>query len=679
MASNRLSGDITVVAIGDSAMWTTGTDYRFKTPNLVHKLLNNGTPIPPVQFRARGGAVIGRSNSTADGTFDATDDEYGYSEFIGYSDPSVRGTYNDLNFQAQNDPSVDSKDVNNLKWSVRRDIGRGKPTHLEQLDQFADWDSNRLLDVPYDGKNQIRLYRDKSLPDPDNPITNNSFSHKPSVHPPNPEEVDVVLLNGSTNDIGLGYMMDYTKRTYYDLIEKVEQHSYRDAKHLLKKARERFPNALLVLVGYPIFLSEWTSYQKGKDFLTAHPNGRPQWWAGKAPTHLIIERVVDGGMVFARAHQHYMRRAVAERARVEAQQRLPGVMYVSRGFGVINAFEGPAPWGWSLGNDDTHARRKHFLQQLPGFTASRFPKAEFAPIGHPTRKGSNQTAKAIVNRYRDRGNLSVKESAKKMDRRSNTSTPLSLTNALDSTKTFPNSFGTAGKGSVLNSLSHRYVDSIQLTFHVATTLKHANAWESVWRTNHLAGGANIFLDIEPGRNGTEETFRVDYESDLNAKDTPQFDRHANNSGLDRDGNTNNSRIVTEINIDPMAGRQMDSFVNTNYGRDRTYKEDNARDDSKGWDISWSNTNYGNTNDIPNNPQDFQAQNRWDTDRLMLWQIDKARVRVENLGFWALRRVDLTINGELTWRKRRTGVGDLEKTFEKATKNGWSNVNLDMMS
>jgi hypothetical protein len=681
---------MTVFAIGDSAMWGTGTDYRFKPPNLVHKLLNNGTPMPPVQLRARGGAVIGRSNSSADGTFERSHDEYGYSEFIGWNDFLVRKAYIRLNNEAQNDPDVDSKDINNLSWTIRRDIGRGRPTILEQIDQFANWYPARGLDVPYkqrdyDWSNRsVRFYRDTSLPDPDNPKTGNRFTHIPSSHPPNPDDVDLVLLNGGSNDIALGYMMDFPNRTYYELMEKIEQHCYRDIKHLLKKARERFPNALLVLVGYPIFLSEWTSYQKGKQFLKAHTKWSIKWWAGQDPTHLVIERAIDGGVVFARSHQHYMRKAVAERAHAEVRQRDPGVMYVSRGFGVINAFEGPAPWGWSLGDDDTHSRRKHFIEEVPAFEPETNPKAEFAGIGHPNRKGSIQTAKAIVNRYRDRGNLSVKETAGKMDRRTSgrtqtTGSPWSLKNALDSTRTFPNSFGTSGKGSVRNSLSHRYVDSIQLKFFVNHTLDDANGWQRTWRTNHLNAGPDIFLDIKPGRNGQGETFRVDYESDRNAKDTPQFDRHANEYTRDRDGDSSTStRIVTEVNIDPMAGRQMDSTVNTNYGRGRTYKEDNAHDDSKGWDISWSSTNHGNTNDIPNDRQDFQPQNRWDTDRLMFWEVDEARIRVKNPGFWALQRVKLTINGELTWRTRNTGIGTLESTFKKGARKDWDTVEFDLL-
>lgn len=662
-----MASDPTIVAVGDSAMWTTGTAYRYKTPNLVHKALT-GEPIPPVQFRARGGATIGKdkapSNTTYDGSYDPKDDDY---------IRKYASEFRTLNREANNKSSIDAKDIDALKWSIARDIGDSHPTILEQLDHFAPGASS--LDVPWNGSQRVRLYDASGSP----------VVRKAETTPPDAADVDVVLLNGGTNDVGLGWLMNFTKHKYHDVIEAVEKYCYRHQKHLLSEARDRFPNALLVLVGYPIFISEWTSYAKGKRYLRAFLYDFAKQFIGQMPTHVLMERVIDGGMVFARAHQHYMRKAVAERSHVEARKGHPGVMYVSRGFGTINAFQGPDPWGWGTTNDDTFQRRKHFVLDLVqpktklGLPRLK-PKMLSAAIGHPNRKGSKQTAAAIVDRYRDRNGLAVGETAGKMDRHSNPSPgKRSLKGALSSAKLFPNSFNTAGKGSVRHSLSHRYVDSIQLTFHVGTTLKHASGWQSSWRTNHLDGGSDVYLDVKPGRNGSKEVFRVDYESDKNSKDTPQFDRHVNNKGRDRDGDRNNSRLVTEVNIDPMAGRQMETTVHTNYGKSRTQKEDNAPDSSQGWDISWTSTNHGTDNHIVNNRSDFLAKNRWDTDRLMLWHLDEARVRVTNPGFWALRRVELTINGELTWEKRRTSHGDLEKTFEKATKGGWGDVEFNMIS
>lgn len=678
-----MADDPTIVALGDSAMWTSGTAYQYKTPNLVNKELT-GDPIPPVQFRARGGATIGKDagSTTADGSFDPEDDQYIHK---------YDSEFQTLNQEANNQSDVDAKNINELKWSIVRDIGDGHPTVLEQIDQFAPGSGS--LSVPWDGTQPIRLYD----------AGGNSFLREPETTPPDAEDVDIVLLNGGTNDIGLDWLMDFTQHSYYEVMEEIEKYCYRHQKHLLEKARDRFPNALLVLVGYPVFLSEWTWYPKGKQYLQAFLWDMAKQLVGRVPTHVLIERVVDGAMVFARSHHHYMRKAVAERSHVEARQGHPGVMYVSRGFGTINAFEGPDPWAWGQSNDDTYDRRKHFVLDLVQPTKAGLPalkpKMLSAAIGHPNRKGSRQTADAIVDRYRDRNSLAVGETAEKLDQSSNSSSgKRSLKDALSSRKLFPNSFNTSGKGSVRHALSHRYVDSIQVKFHVAPTLKHANWWQSSWRTNHLHADCDVYLQIRPGRSGGIESFRLDYESDEEARDTPQFDRHLNNSGedwwepnwydewlLDRDGNPDNGRLVTEVNIDPMADRQMYGGVHTNNGKSRSQKEDNVRDESQGWDITWNSTSHGGTkygiprNDIPNDRQDFLPQNRWDTDRLMLSQIDEARIRVINPGFWALRKVELTINGELTWTKRRTAHGDLEKTFKKATRNGWYDVEFDMLS
>ncbi len=642
-------------------MWTTGTAYRYKTPNLVHKELT-GDPIPPVQFRARGGSFIGKdeSSTTFDGSFDPEDDQYVHE---------YGNEYDTLNTEALNQSDVDEHDVNEIKWSIVRDIGKRHPTVLEQLDQFAPGATS--LDVPWQGNRKVRFYDDDG----------NSFLKKPETTPPDAEDVDIVLLNGGTNDIDLGWLMDFSKHAYNDVVDAIEKYCYRHQKHLLEKTRERFPNALVVLVGYPIFLSEWTSYPKARQYLKAFRYDFAKQLVGRLKTYLLIERVVDGGLVFARAHQHYMRKAVAERSQIEAREGHPGVMYVSRGFGVINAFEGPAPWGWGQSNDDTYDRREHFVLDLVepktdlGLPELK-PKMLSAAIGHPNRKGSKKTAAAIVDRYRDRGNLSVGETAGKIDRNEPASQrPRSLKDSLSSYDLIPNSFGDPDTGSVLNALSHRYVDSIQLRFYRGTEFWHANRWQRMWRTKHLAAGVDLYLEIEPSRNGNMETFRIDYESDKNAKDTPQFDRHSGKDGRDRF--PDDDLIVTEVNIDPMAGRQMNGTVNTNYEEDRSYKEDNVKDDSQGWDISWSSTSYGDENDVSNDRKFFLPENRWDTDRLMLWQLRNATIRANNPGFWALRRIDFTINGELTWTTRWTKHGDLEKTFKKATRKNWTDLRFEV--
>lgn len=818
-----MSSETTVVAIGDSAMWSTGTAYRYKPPNLVHKQLNDGDPIPPVQFRARGGGIIGhpvtnatqtdlqghtksvmdmlgkwtssgqlpgtvnikqtsrispvnlkrvpvdnridpsdtswdesginaattskRSSTTGIGTtWDPADDDYRYYEYKPHTS-RLRQQY-DTAFDKLNDDALNGpqnpRDINDLKWSVRRDIGGSYPTHLEQIDQFAGQTKKRTkkrgkdekvlthrLDVPWfdwngstyeapGSRRELEFFKDKDYP-PLNPSSRGDGAEKPLIrtagpnvdpsdpdaldpHPPAPEEVNVVMLNGATNDVGLFFMMNFLAHTYQTLLERIEEYCYRDTKVMLREARERFPNALLVLVGYPFFLSEWSNYVRGRQWLQGFKGsglGTMVRTLGSIPTHHVMDRVVDGAMVFHRTHQHYLRKAAAERSHAEVRNGDPGVLYVSRGFGAINAYEGPDTWAWDGSNDDLAGRRKRLL----ALAGASDPLNESASIGHPNRKGSLETAKAVVNRYRDRTSLRVGETATKLAGGAGAGKPTSLKGALRTHDLFPNSFNTAGKGSVRHALTHRYVDSIQLRFYCGRTLNHATWWQK--RTGgqeaHLPASADLFLDISPGRTGTGETYRVDYESDGAKNDTPQFDEHSDTADqgtpalrgflatitvgtskklfnslpdvvMDRDGDPGDKHVVTEVGFDPMAGRKFDEHVSTNYGPDRGQKEDNVRDRGKNRDIVWNSKGHGSHDDLPNSKADFADRNRTDDDRLMLHQLRNATLRVRNPGFWALRRVEFTVNGELTW-----SVSGLEKRIKQAAQSGAKEVTVDLFS
>jgi len=804
-----MSDETTVVAIGDSAMWGTGTAYRYKPPNLVHKQLNDGEPIPPVQFRARGGGIIGhpvtsatqsdlqgytksvmdivakqasqgvinvnlpvdrvpvdnridpsdtswdepginaattstRSSSVlGSGDWDPADDDYRYDEYKPQSSrlkQQYDTAFDKLNDEARNRSALDARNINDLKWSVRRDVGGSYPTHLEQIDQFAGRTKTRdngdevlthRLDVPWfdwngstyeapGGRRELVFYEDRDYP-PLNPSHRTAGAEDvlvrkagPNVdpsdpdaldpHPPAPEEVDVVMLNGGTNDVGLFFMMNFLAHTYQTLVERIEEYCYRDTKVMLREARERFPNALLVLVGYPFFLSEWSNYVTGRQWLQGFKGsglGTMVRTLGSIPTHHAMERVVDGAMVFHRTHQHYLRKAAAERSHAEARNGDPGVLYVSRGFGAINAYEGPDTWAWDGSNDDIVGRRKRLLS----LADASDPLNESASIGHPNRKGSLETATAVVDRYRDRYSLRVGETATELAGGAGAGRPTSLKGALRTHDLFPNSFNTAGKGSVRHALTHRYVDSMQLRFYCGRTLDHANWWQRqvVGHESHLPASSNLYLDISPGRTGHGETYRVDYESDGTKYDTPQFDEHSDtaNQGtpatrdllaavtlggsrgvfgnlpdvvMDRDGDPHDRHVVTEVGFDPMAGRKFDEHVGTNYGPDRGQKENNVRDRGTDRDIVWNSTAHGPDDLLPDTKAGFADRNRKDDDRLMLHQLRDATLRVKDPGFWALRRVEFTVNGELTWT-----VSGLEKRMMRAAQNGANEVTVDLFS
>lgn len=512
-----MADDPVIVAVGDSALWTTGTRYEDKTPNLVHEKLKGGEPIEPSHFRARGGAVIGLSRRYKDSPgnrgsrnrWNRSPDYYHFKE-----DSANWYTFYDPNRDRSGDSRDDLapgesgyNDVNRLKWTVARDIGSPYPTVVQQIEQFPRRSN---------GENASNARWQMDVPG--RPVKQLGGANAETT-PPYAEDVDLLLINGGTNDISLEWLNDYRVKSRDDVLAATRRHCYRDQVDLLRAARNRFPNAVIALVGYFPFLSDGTDYSRARGFLKRQIGGFKATFAA-------IERVVDHALVFARAHQHFMRKAVAERAREEADDGDPGVFYVARGFGTENALYAPRSWTWGEYDDDIYLWRKHACQHTDP-SNGRVPTGDLEPacvsaaIGHPDRTGSRETANAVVERYREYTDLSVRETVEELAER----TPLSVRDEIER-------HGIDGSGHVRDgaslryALSHRYVDSIELRVERAGQLKQSLS--GFGRNPYLLDKADIYLEIEPGRSGNGERFRVDWEDTDGAqkKDTPQFDKHS---------------------------------------------------------------------------------------------------------------------------------------------------------
>lgn len=571
-------GEPTIVALGDSALWTTGTRYEDKTPNLVHKRLRGGEPIQPTHFRARGGAVIGLSRRYKDspGARGSRSDWRKSPDYYHFVE-------DDADWYSFYDPG-DSDDVDRIKWSIGRDIGSPYPTIVQQIEQFPrrtageDRENDRwALDTPDPG---VSLGGEGSVSEDD--------------HPPYAEDVDLLLLNGSTNDIDLEWINDYRPKSRSDIHAATRRHCYRDHVDLLGEARDRFPNAIIALVGYFPFLSDWTDKSRARDFLK-----RQIGWA--KGTVVPIERIVDHALSFARAHVHYMRKAVAERARAEARNGHPGVFFVARGFGTVHALYAPRTWTWGEFDDDTHEWRQHACQHTDP-SDGEVPADDLdaacvsAGIGHPNRTGSRQTADAIVDRYEEYTRLSTHETIEELE------TGGGGSNDGHSVRAELERHGIDGEG-LRYGLSHRYVDSIEVRLTRGDELN--DDLGGIGRNPYLLDKAHIYLEIEPGRSGYGERFKLDWEDNngASAKDTPQFD--------------NNSGRHTHVYVDPMHERDMDGFAGV--------------------------TESGFARETP-------SATDWDSDPLRLGDVREMHLVVRNSSRWALEEVRVTINGVIEHTK-----------------------------
>jgi len=638
------SDDPTIVAVGDSALWCTGTRFADKTPNQVHKRLTgsglgpNGDPIPLSHFRARGGAIIGvdypwrvthtkstsprnnwrsklsrkkrrcRSEVNANG-WNADECKVGFggpklqlNRNIEYLDPGT-GYYGFEKHDAKSwydyyDSPPDENDIDQIKWTVARDIGWHWPRVVDQIEQFPSRQRGQSRPTFSDVPNR-RL---------------NHLGDVPKRKPPYAEDVDLLLVNGGTNDLELGWLNNPLHVERPAIRAACRKHCYEDVKTLIGRARDRFPNAVVVVVGYFPWASDWTSRKKAMQFLEAQ--------TGVNVVQPLAEAATDNVQNFARFHVHWMRKAVAEKAKADTG---PGILFAARGYGVINCLDAPESWTWGVPSnvtDDTgRYRASHSDNAGNQANACRAKHDGSIPagcsqasIGHPDRVGSRETAEAIVDRYTEYFDLSLGEATTEWEG----GRPASVREACETYDLDPTD-------SLRYCLSHRVVDSIRVDVRTGSSLKG---------TRNAGGGGtkaidplnDVYLRIEPGRNGTAEEFRLETESN-------DFQRGSTDSFC----------------IDPMMGKKISNDVGPvpeQKGMDSEtwdYQQHIERDHN--WEPDHvARTNHGN---LPYDPD-----RTWDTERLRLGEVKRLSLRIEDTNPWDLQEVTVEFNGHI---EKRTDV------------------------
>lgn len=625
--------DPTVVAVGTSLTWCTGNAYQYKYPDLVHRDLTGPYPIgekylhyddgdgeiagsshpapayyerttadgysggnhptgdhiPPVQYRARGGAIIGLSEpyrhiKGMPWHKIETNDGGGYLSGGDY--------YGKLDHLDEYRNLFDETDINDSAWTIARDIGWHWPTIADQIRQFPNrGDPSPSLDVPTG-----RLGR--------------FGGHQPTAEPPDGEDVDLVIVDGGTNDIELGWLNDPTKTGRTHIWRAIRRHMYEDmtgSDGLLRRARRKFPNAVIVLMGEPVYASNRTDHSTARSFLT-----QSSWLAAVYPG--AVEQSIDNALNFAHMAPYWLRRSVAEEA---WRDDGPGIVYAPPGYGVVNSMLADWPWSWGFvpnngdgySPDDTVDLRRQVCQaensrepgDRPGSKRGddddeiAFPGCPAASIGHPNHEGCRQYADAILRRYKGH----IDRSVGTVEDELNGSKTNSLTTALQLHGFDPGSDG------IRRPLAHRTVDSIGVKF---------------WTQGGAGMGVKrgrVYLKVYPGRTGTGELFRLD---------TEQNDLRPNGPR-----NTGPRNPDDEFYIDPMLGRRL------------TGPPGNTDTNEVG--VSKQNeTNLQTYRD---------GDDRWDDRPLRLGDVRHATLVLDGVDpsdGWAIDEVELSINGWITRSK-----------------------------
>lgn len=406
----------TMVAIGDSVMWGQGLAHRDKFATRVYAELSGGQRLPEQNIKAHSGAVIGINRSEGrvwEETRTGIEQEYGpVSTRMG-----------------------------------RHDVPSGGITILQQLDR-----------LPYDYVAHDDL--------------NGELQREENRAYDRAEEVDLVLLDGGINDIGsttvIGPFLDHT-----ELNELIRTHCYEDLSYLLKRTRKKFPNAVLVVTGYFPFMSSDTDL--GQNELALGLSlifGLSEGLASR----LVAEFTVNNVLFFNRRQLHYMRRAVAE---ADRELDGPGILFASPGITAEHSANATDPWLWnafSEGDPDVAEQRTAVCDAIrDGYIDLDVDIKEHfdhlmckkAASFHPNLDGDWAYYAAIISKFEEYAERSIRGSITELARQRSGNTHLSVRDTLER-------YGLSPEDGGRTALAHTAVDSIMIEIRTGTNGTDSN-------------------------------------------------------------------------------------------------------------------------------------------------------------------------------------------------------------
>ncbi len=225
-----------------------------------------------------------------------------------------------------------------------------------------------------------------------------------------PGSVDLVMLTGGITDTRLTRILD-PFRGNAGLRREIEKHCGEDMFGLLRRIARRFPNALIVLVGYYPFISKYSlrkqivrhvmEIEDLPDPLQAVINNS----LGRQLYKYYLKKMIARSMIWAEGSTTEFKKTVA---RLNAEFGTQRAVFVASPIKEENSLAAPKTLVFELGKNDKPqdpmaAERKALCQEtLPDLRKSIDLKfgtrvCEMAGIGHPDQEGAKAIAQAIQN------------------------------------------------------------------------------------------------------------------------------------------------------------------------------------------------------------------------------------------------------------------------------------------
>lgn len=279
--------ELKVVVVGDSMMWGQGLKesdkFALKASQQLAKLL--GRELKTVENTARSGACIIAGKSEAE------------------------------------------------RRKNRDDFLDTYPTLFHSPQEITDFLENNIQEVPR------RLYGE-------NPCTFPTISYQVQrINDDVGRSIDLVIMNGGANDLDFQAflnVMEHQKDFVRHFDPQLEEIFHDRVLSLLRQARKKFPNALLVYTGYYTPFMPEISTDEVKELLK-HESGKPGWLIWLGATFSIEGKDIDEltrlGQIRAQyglaRGLHWIRQAVTE-ANEDPAVRGPGILFVHPQFGAEN-------------------------------------------------------------------------------------------------------------------------------------------------------------------------------------------------------------------------------------------------------------------------------------------------------------------------------------------------------
>jgi len=215
-----------------------------------------------------------------------------------------------------------------------------------------------------------------------------------------PNEVDLVIINGGINDIDFRIILSPLTSTSL-LTQKVKQYCYEDMLSLLKQTTLRFPAARkIVVTGYYPVLSQESDPFRIPFLLEHHAIGMPFF----VDPPKVFSKIVKNALLFWKESTTQLQRAVDAANQVNGASR---VFFAVAPFTEANALFTTAPWLFGLDGgfapqdeviDARHAVCDLYVQDIDVLDREICYRAS---VGHPNLEGANEYAKAILTALND--------------------------------------------------------------------------------------------------------------------------------------------------------------------------------------------------------------------------------------------------------------------------------------